>query len=56
MNIALIVILTIVSLFSVLFLVRRYRAATPAQRPQILVAACGAVAVAAALLLLFIFR
>jgi hypothetical protein len=39
--------LVVLSVFSILFVVRRYQAATPEQRPQIILAACGAVVVAA---------
>jgi hypothetical protein len=46
MTIALVAFLVIVSLLSVLFIIRRYQAATAAQRPQIIWAACGAVALA----------
>jgi hypothetical protein len=46
MNFAPIVGFSVISLFSVAFIVRCYRAATPAQRPLIIVAAGGAVAVA----------
>lgn len=53
---ALIAIFTIVSIFSVLFIVRRYRTATPAQRSQIIWAACGAVAVAAGVICLSVLR
>jgi hypothetical protein len=56
MTIALIALLSIVSLFSLLFIVQRYRTATPAQRPQIVWSACGAVAVAATVCFLIGFR
>lgn len=46
MTIALVAFLVIVSLLSVLFIIRRYQAATAVQRPQIIWAACGAVALA----------
>jgi hypothetical protein len=54
--IASIAILFIVSLFSALFIFRRYQTATPEQRPQIVWAASGAVAVAAGAIFLFTFR
>ena len=53
MDIALIAIFAIVSLFSALFMVRRYQAATRAQRMQMVWAAGGAAAVAAGALVLF---
>ena len=46
MNFALVVGFSVISLFSAAFIVRCYRAATTAQRPLIIVAAGGAVAVA----------
>ncbi len=56
MNIALTLFLSVVSVFSVLFIVHRYRLATPEQRPKIIWAACGAVAVAAGMLLFMTVR
>jgi hypothetical protein len=56
MNLAITVIFSVVSIFSVLFIVRRYRVATPAQQRQIIGAACGAIAVAAGVFFLFVFR
>ena len=46
MNFALIFGFSVISLFSAAFIVRSYRAATPAQRPLIIGAAGGAVIVA----------
>jgi hypothetical protein len=53
---ALTIIFGVVSLFSVFFIVRRYRTATPAQQRQIIFAAAGAAAVALLLFCLFTFR
>ena len=46
MPIAFIVIFGLVSIFSIYFIVRQYRAATPVQRRQIIIAAGGAISVA----------
>jgi hypothetical protein len=56
MDFTLIAIFLIVSLFSGLFLISRYRKATPSQRPQIVWAAFGAIAVAATVYFLIGFR
>lgn len=56
MNVALVVVLSILSLVSVLFTVRRYQTATAAQRPLILWAVLGAIAVPVTVLLLMVPR
>lgn len=48
--------LVVLSVFAIAFTVRRYQAATPEQRPPIVWAACGAVAVACGLGFLFGLR
>jgi hypothetical protein len=56
MEIALTAALVVLSIFSILFAVRRYQAATPKHRPQIVWAGCGAFAIAAGVISLFAFR
>jgi len=56
MNIALAAVLSMLSLWSVLFIVNRYRAATAPQRPLILWAALGAIALPITLLWLMAYR
>lgn len=52
MNIAFLTVLSLLSLWSVLFTINRYGTATPAQRPLICGAALAATAVPVALLML----
>ncbi len=56
MNIAYMLIYSIISLCSILFIIRRYRMATPAQRPMLIAAACGAIALGAGILILLALR
>ena len=53
MPIALFVIFGLVSIFSIYFIVRKYKAATPVQKRQIIIAAGGAISVA--ILIYFLF-
>ncbi len=46
----------IITILAILFSVTQYRRATPAQKPKIIGAACGALAVGVLILVLLIFR
>lgn len=56
MNIVYILVCSIISLFSILFFISRFRMATPAQRPMLIGAACGALALGAGILILLALR
>lgn len=56
MNIAYLLVYSVISLFSILFIISRYRMATPAQRPMLIEAACGAIVLGAGILILLGLR